>query len=159
MSAASDRPGETEAEAVHRLSGLTPPRDASAIGRRPRTEAVSRARQPLGLGVVDGPDATPEPGAARAQAFRSTLWDGRTEAELAGPHSVRGAFELFDGLAGMVIELNNDAVLHINNIGDREIATQKEIASLKQTVDDLRVAVARLEGAQAERTAPRILRP
>jgi hypothetical protein len=53
--ATARRSNETEAEAVRRLAGLTPPRNASAMRSHDRPQR-SAARKPLGLGITDGPD-------------------------------------------------------------------------------------------------------
>lgn len=103
----------TEAELVERRAFL----QRLGIDRKPSAEVVP-LRKPLGLAPVL--DDEPERAAAsEGSGYRSTLWDGKSEAFLKSAHSVRGAYEQFDALAGMILELHNQNVAEVNDLQDR----------------------------------------
>jgi hypothetical protein len=90
------------------------------IGPKPDATVVPLRRAALGLAPGPGPDDDPpEGGAARGgPAFRSTLWDNKTDAFLDSAHSVRAAYQQFDALAGTIIDLHNRNVDEINGLQD-----------------------------------------
>jgi hypothetical protein len=165
MSNAARNLSDAEVRALTERLAARVPRDASAIAPPSRVVDIARRRRPLGLAPII--DDEPERNVAGNGAdFRSTLWEGKSEQDLACAHSVRGAIEKFDALAGMMLELHNAGVDETNKLIDGENAARTEIAALKEALAELRkelaamaLHVARLRRAAAERQRAKITRP
>jgi hypothetical protein len=124
----------------------------------PRASVVDIAtrRPPLGLApIID--DEPPERDIVKGgKDFRSTLWDGLSEEDLACAHSLRGAIQQFDALAGMITDLHNQNVAEVNDLQDRlktkfadiEAAHRSEVAELKLTVTELRCEIREMKAIQ-----------
>jgi hypothetical protein len=164
---------EAYARDVRERLDAEPPRDASSMSRRPRSEAAERARRPLGLGIVpnDDPPGYAIPDDAdldpqrEAEKIVADSISHLTEEQLAATVSWR---ELFEYGIGTAVASSLDDALHTRNrlravrkeIADGQAEHAAEIAALKEAMTELRVVVAELKGAAGERARTSgIIRP
>jgi hypothetical protein len=147
MTNAARRLSPAELDALTRRLAARVPRDPSAIAPRASVVDIS-TRKPLGLRPLDT-DEPPERDAAKGAPFRSTLWDNATEEDLASEHSVRGAYQQFDAIMGMVIELHNESVDETNRLIDNECAHRKRIEALEATLAEMKGALTEARGEVA----------
>jgi hypothetical protein len=129
---AARQPPETEAERVYRLHGLTPPRDASAIGRGSSTRPQrSAARAPLGLAPVgDDEDEKDDPLENFTFGFQNGAYKGYPEAPLRSDW----AFHFLDRAGAALLALHID---EFNDLQDR----------LKRKFDGVEAKFAEAQGA------------
>jgi hypothetical protein len=144
------RPNETEAEAVRRLAGLTPPRDASAMRshNRPQRSAV---RRPLGLAPVPGDEADErddgEPdtrGAIAAREVVDRAIGGMSPAARAKTATVEDGFRIAEMAVAVSLEGDDELFQHIK-------ALRTEVAELKAKVEKLTTSSAPKPAARARR--------
>jgi hypothetical protein len=135
-------------------------RDPSAINRRPRAEAASRARAPLGLSVPDddrgeersaGAYVSPVDEIARGAASTLESLGGRAAAEA----STASTMDMLETLTmSLTAAAEGDEKLY-----DLLIAERKRTTALEAKVEALTIQLAEMRGALAERARATILRP
>jgi hypothetical protein len=143
------------------------PHDAGAIGRAASDRpARSAARRPLGLAPVpegdperygsDADDAYLGPKATAERIVAGSLANLSAE-QRAAPATMADLFEY--GIS-MALETGFEEREFVREkVRELKAEHAREIAGLTATVNELRIAMARLEGAASERAKPTILRP
>jgi hypothetical protein len=140
MSNANNAPALTDAERAKVMAYI----------RKGDTKAAPR-RGVLGLAPARDDEYDESNVILHAEDFRSTLWEGQSEADLACAHSLRGAIQQFDSIMGLVLELHNRNVSETNILIENECAHRRRIESLETKLADMALVVAELKGAAGER--------
>jgi hypothetical protein len=148
----SFKPDPAEAERVARITGLPwPPRDASAISRRPRAEAAAHARSPLGLGIVNDEERDLWADDLDHGPVVDIAHLSREAAD--SPADVKLVYLALNSAAGLLDAYRAKAEKQFDEMS-------AAIAEREARLNEMDVRIARLEGAASERArASGIIRP